>query len=305
VKTPLVSVVIPTFNNASLLAETLDGVKRQTLKDLEVIVIDDGSTDNTAEVVKGYDPQIVYCYQPNQRQAAARNRGVHVARGNYVAFCDHDDIWNERHLESLLHCFGSFPDTAMAFDNAEYFGHGIKTTLHLHPDISESLNHKKINLNYLLWKYPVASMSVMMVKKAPFQRLQGLSERVGVMDDYHLYLRLATHWDLRYVNYVGCKKRVSESNLSRLENLKEMNLTYLEDIRDYHPEVIRKIGAVSFRLRLARKYFKLGRFYAQNAETQLAKETYWKAYVTNLLNPRYFLSYMRVAISSKHLGRRT
>jgi glycosyltransferase involved in cell wall biosynthesis len=287
VKRPIISVVIPTYNNAALLTETLDGVKQQTVQDVEIIVVDDGSTDQTAQVVKKYDPSILYHYQSNQRQAAARNKGVDLATGEYIAFCDHDDIWNAGHLEALLRCFEFFPEASMAFDNAEYFGGATARRFHLKPDSSESLNHQTIGVKFLLWKYPVASMSVVMLRRECFQTLNGLNETVGVMDDYHFYLRLAARSELRYVDFVGCRKRVSNSNLSRLSNLKEMNLLYLEDIRHNHPEVVHKIGAVSYKLRLGRKYFKLGRYYAENGDIELAREMYRKAFTTNFLNPRY------------------
>jgi len=284
----LVSVVIPTFNNASLLGETLDGVRRQSFKDLEVIVIDDGSTDNTAEVVKSYDPEIIYCYQLNRGPAAARNNGVSLARGEYIAFCDHDDVWNERHLEGLLSCFSSHPITALAFDNAQYFGGGDKAPkLHLKPEASRSLVNGRVSPKVLLWQYPVASMSAVMFKKAVFEKLGGLNEGIVALDDLHFYLRLAAREEVRYVDYVGCKKRVSNRNLSQQINIKETNVQYLEDLWQNHPEVISAIGPLSFRLRLARKYFKLGRYYLQNNEPNLAKRMFWNAYKTNFINFRY------------------
>ncbi|HEY5541765.1 MAG TPA: glycosyltransferase family 2 protein [Candidatus Binatia bacterium] len=294
-KKPLVSVVIPAFNNAALLRETLDGVKRQTMKNVEVIVVDDGSNDDTAEVVRCYDPEIVYRYQPNQGQAAARNNGVSLARGYYIAFCDHDDVWNERHLEKLLECMTSHPNTGMAFDNAEYFGNGVGLKLCVTPRLSKSLDTKIIGLNFLLWKYPVASMSVVMVRKDCFQRLQGLSSRSGAMDDYHFYLRMAANRDVRYVDYVGCRKRVSDSNLSSLVNLKYTNVLYLEDISKNHPEVVRKVGRISFRARLGRKYFKLGRYYSRHHDVRGAREMFWRAYRANPFNPRYLLKYVSIA----------
>ncbi len=286
-KRPLVSVVVPTYNNASLLVETLDGIKRQTFRDMEVIVVDDGSTDDTKKVVRSYDPGILYCYQSNQRQAAARNKGVSLARGDYIAFCDHDDIWTPGHLESLLRCFETFPEIGLAFDNAELFGDGILPKLYIDSDFSRSLHHKQISLSLLLWKYPVASMSVVLIRKECFERLGGLSENVGVMDDYHLYFRLGARWDFRYVHFVGCKKRLGESNLSRVTNLKQMNVKYLEDLRAHYPEVLQKVGRLNFRLRLGRKYFKLGRYHAWNHEPDLAKTMYWKAFATNFVNLRY------------------
>jgi glycosyltransferase involved in cell wall biosynthesis len=296
---PLVSVVIPTFNNAALLGETLDGVSRQTLREFETIVVDDGSTDDTEHLIKRFYPEVVYQRQSNQGQASARNRGVALARGEYVAFCDHDDIWNARHLEKLAGCIASHPGTGMVFDNAEYFGEGVGAKLCLPAKVSRSLDSKVVGLNWLLWKYPVASMSVVMVSKACFQSLQGLSRHGGAMDDYHFYLRLAATRDIRYVDYVGCKKRVTPSSLSAIVNLKQTNVLYLEDIRKNYPEVVHKVGTISFRARLARKYFKLGRDHCRYREEARAREMFWNAYRTNPLNLRYLVRFLKMSMAER------
>ncbi|HEU4340203.1 MAG TPA: glycosyltransferase family 2 protein, partial [Candidatus Binatia bacterium] len=200
---PDVSVIIPTFNNALLLPETLDGIRRQSFRDFEVIVVDDGSTDNTAEVVKRYDPAIIYCYQDNRGPAAARNKGVNLATGDYIAFCDHDDVWNERHLEVLRTCFSAHSTTALAFDNAQYFGDGeLGPKLHLNREMSRLISDRIVSSKSLLWEYPVASMSVIMVKKAIFEKLGALNERIFALDDLHFYLRLAAREEVRYIEYV-------------------------------------------------------------------------------------------------------
>src|SRR5689334_6850738 len=92
---PLVSVVIPAFNRAFILPEALDSVLAQTWKDFEVLVVDDGSTDNTEEVLEPYVARhgVRFLRQANQGPAAARNRGIEAARGKYVAFLDSDDLW--------------------------------------------------------------------------------------------------------------------------------------------------------------------------------------------------------------------
>ncbi|HEY7553508.1 MAG TPA: glycosyltransferase family 2 protein [Candidatus Binatia bacterium] len=283
-----ISVVIPTYNNAPLLRETLDSVLRQSCKDFELIVVDDGSTDGTAEIVKTDYPQARYLFQANRGPAAARNEGVRLAQSEYIAFCDHDDVWNERHLEVLLQSFSSHPASALAFNNAEYFGEGVQDSkLHLEHFKATALMAGIVSPRVLLWDYPVASMSVVMVKKEVFQELNGLSENVGALDDLHFYLRVAAHYGVRYVNYVGCKKRVTGTNLSKMINIKEINVCYLEDLWTNHPEVIRAIGPLRYRLRLARKYFKLGRYYLQKNEPSSAKRMFWKAYRANFVNLRY------------------
>ena len=119
---PTVSIVIPAYNSGSLLSDTLAGIRSQSFQNFEIIVVDDGSTDNTEEIVTSSDLNIRFFRQANHGPAVTRNRGVSLARAEFIAFCDHDDIWNDRHLETLLAVFGEHPSTAMAFDNAIHCG---------------------------------------------------------------------------------------------------------------------------------------------------------------------------------------
>src|SRR5579859_5180997 len=91
-QSPLVSVIIPVYNGQQYLAAALDSVVKQDYSPLEIIVVDDGSTDESARVAQAY-PEVRYLYQPNQGAAAARNAGIAAAEGALIAFLDHDDLW--------------------------------------------------------------------------------------------------------------------------------------------------------------------------------------------------------------------
>lgn len=98
-KNPLVSVVIPTYNRVDYLQQAIDSVLSQAYSPLEILVIDDGSTDGTREVVQGkYKEKIHYVWQENKDRSAARNRGMELANGKYVAFLDSDDLWRPEKL---------------------------------------------------------------------------------------------------------------------------------------------------------------------------------------------------------------
>src|SRR4030043_1337098 len=104
---PTVSVIIPTYNRAHLVGRSIRSVLNQTYQDLEVIVVDDGSKDNTAEIVRGItDPRIVFLkHEKNRGVSAARNTGLKAARGKYIAFQDSDDEWLPQKLEKQLELF--------------------------------------------------------------------------------------------------------------------------------------------------------------------------------------------------------
>lgn len=110
---PLVSVSIPTYNNAKLITETLNSVQNQTYKNLEIIVVDDGSTDNTEAVVRDLmksDPRIRYKKIVNSRSPTARNTGFKISNGEYVASLDSDDLWPENRIEVQLQALSHNPN---------------------------------------------------------------------------------------------------------------------------------------------------------------------------------------------------
>lgn len=106
----MISVVIPLYNKEKSIAQTLECMLNQTYKDFEVIVVDDGSKDNSAAIVEAFnDERIRLVRQKNGGVSAARNRGTAEARGEYVAFLDADDIWKQNHLESIANLIHQFP----------------------------------------------------------------------------------------------------------------------------------------------------------------------------------------------------
>ncbi len=117
---PRVSIIIPTYNSAQFLPSTLDSVFQQTFRDFEVIVIDDGSTDNTREVLAPYLSQIHYLYQDNQERSAARNHGLAYAQGELIAFLDSDDLWLPHKLERQIKVMDEHPEVVLVFSQAYY-----------------------------------------------------------------------------------------------------------------------------------------------------------------------------------------
>src|SRR4051812_1301977 len=101
----MVSVIIPTYNSAALLAQAIASVLAQSVLPAEIIVVDDGSTDATEQLVQCHGSRVKYVRQRNQGVSAARNRGVASASGEFIAFLDADDVWHPRKLELQMAAF--------------------------------------------------------------------------------------------------------------------------------------------------------------------------------------------------------
>lgn len=117
---PLVSVIMPVYNSESYLAQAIDSVLSQTYHDYEIIVVDDGSTDHSREIALSY-PQIEYVFQKNCGAGEARNRGIAISRGKFLAFLDSDDLWMPEKLSLQIKTFNNDPSLEIVTGYVEQF----------------------------------------------------------------------------------------------------------------------------------------------------------------------------------------
>ena len=185
---PVVSVIIPTYNRAHLLEKALKSVFAQTYKDYEVIVVDDGSTDGTADVVAKFGTEVRYFTQSNRGVGAARNRGLKEARGRYVAFLDDDDTWLPAKLERQVAVMEGHPTLGFLYGVAQVVGEDGKflgnKPAQTHPDTLEEL----LRMNFI----PVLTV---LARREYIQAVGGFDEGLSGYDDYHLWIRLAARYD--------------------------------------------------------------------------------------------------------------
>lgn len=121
-----ISVVIPTYNSAAVIRLTLDSVLRQTVPPHEILVLDDGSTDDTVAIVESYAPKVSVIRQSNHGVAAARNELSRRATGELIAFLDHDDLWHPRYLEIQGQAYSANPDAVAFFTRHDnFYGLGV------------------------------------------------------------------------------------------------------------------------------------------------------------------------------------
>ena len=117
---PFISIVIPNYNNAHFLGEAVRSILNQTYQDYEIIVVDDGSTDNSRDIVSAFDKRVRYIWQENKGLGGARNTGILSAKGEYIGFLDADDQWCSNFLEVMVTLTQKYPDVAIYYSNARY-----------------------------------------------------------------------------------------------------------------------------------------------------------------------------------------
>lgn len=190
---PLVSVIIPTYNRAALICETIDNVFQQTYRNFELIVVDDGSTDETQSRLRKYGDRIRAVTQTHAGAAAARNRGIEVARGEIIAFQDSDDLWQPSKLERQVTLLGkagpSVPcclcNALMRFvSRAEVTSFAISL---MHPRHEEGI---WLNVSEVLATRFVLFNQTAAIRREALERVGGFDEHLKYLEDYDLPLRL-------------------------------------------------------------------------------------------------------------------
>lgn len=144
---PSISVIIPVYNAESFLAEAVQSVQEQTFKASEIIIVDDGSTDQSLKLARSLEPHVTVYSQANQGAAAARNFGVNVSQGNLLAFLDADDLWELDKLEKQLKVLYEFPELDMVFGHMQQF-YENRTVTNTENKILAGLSHETL----LIWK---------------------------------------------------------------------------------------------------------------------------------------------------------
>lgn len=295
---PLVSVIIPTYNYARFLGETLQSMLSQSYCSLEVIVVNDGSTDETLDVIRRFeqDKRLIVYTQSNQGAIKAVNKGVELSRGDYIATCGGDDLWNVDHVKLLMDGFGQHPEAGLLFDNGEYFHDSSESGKKLVVPAAKSkeLANKAVSLRDIFTKNWITGCTFI-VRREVLNRVGLFNPALYMTGDLHHFYRIAASCPIYYVDYIGAKVRIHQRNMTVLQPHYEFGVRSLEDLKEHYPEVVGKIGSRIFARKLGRKYFRLACYYEQIGEFEKAAMAFKKAFLTRRSRPRYYWGYLRVS----------
>ena len=208
-----VSVIIPTYNRGHLLAEAIDSVLSQTYNDLELIVVDDGSQDETKEIVSSYSSQVIYLYQKHRGVSAARNRGIEQAQGEYLSFLDSDDLWLKKKLNLQMEYLKSHPETLICYTDEIWIRKGVR--------VNPMKKHKKYSGMIFEHCLPlcIVSPSSVLMHRHLLDEVGVFDETLEVCEDYDLWLRISARYPVQFIEKPLIVKRGGhEDQLSKKWN---------------------------------------------------------------------------------------
>lgn len=178
---PKVSVIIPIYNVASVVAETLKSVLAQTYTDFEVLIIDDGSTDDSVVICQEFqDVRFQIIHQQNRGLAGARNTGIRHAQGDYLAFLDSDDLWLPEKLERHVQHLDTTPEVGVSFSRSRFIdAQGQPLGIYQMPKLMD------ITPGYLFCRNPISNGSCVVIRKAVLDEIRFQDNLYGAVEDFY------------------------------------------------------------------------------------------------------------------------
>ncbi len=231
---PYISVVIPLFNKEDYIKDTVSSVLAQTFIDFELIIINDGSTDQSLKIISEInDQRIRIIDQKNRGVAAARNNGIKQSFCDYVAFLDADDLWERSYLMSCWNLIKKYPDAVI-------LGHAIsrenRKSLQVHNKLPHNFTDGFVDYFKVSRKVSLYSSSSVIVKKRELEIISGFNENLTHGEDLDLWMRLAVAGKTVYCTQELVNYRKDIKNSARLK-AKDPNKHLISLINNYHFDV--------------------------------------------------------------------
>lgn len=302
------SVVIPSYNRASLLERSVRSVLRQSYSDLEVIVVDDGSDDDTERVIRNLDdPRITYEAHDRSRGApAARNTGLEAAAGDLIAFQDSDDVWLDHKLERQVAALEEAPDE-VGFVFSGLWRHKGEDKLFFPAleTVRGRLARRRPELRDFL-EEPLMATQTCVAKAECFDAVGGFDERLPRSQDWELSIRLARSYRARFLNDPLVESYLQPDSLSKdhaaYVQAREMILNKHRKLFDRHPKIV------------ARHYYRMGNYalshdldeinvedcYRRALREDRSQWRYWAAWLLSLGGRGVVSNARRLAGSGSH-----
>ncbi len=190
----MVSVIIPTYNRGYCISESIDSVLNQEYRQIELIVVDDGSTDETRELVTKYPDLIYRRLEKNSGVSHARNLGIDLAQGELICFLDSDDLWEKNKLKVQVDWMQAHPDCKIAYSDEIWIRNGVR--------VNPMKKHRKFSGD--IYQHCLAlcivSPSSVILRSSLLREIGGFDENFPVCEDYDLWLRIAHRYPFQFID---------------------------------------------------------------------------------------------------------
>jgi glycosyltransferase involved in cell wall biosynthesis len=286
---PKVSIILPIYNSAQFIEEALESIRQQTFQDYEVLVVDDGSGDQTGEIVKRHKDRLRYIYQEHGGPAKARNRGIRESTGKYVAFLDSDDLWLPTKLEKQVDMMDRNPELGMVItENLCFNERGV-----FMPSMGKRKRLMGGDVAKNIFVHSWVGTPTVMVKREVFDRVGLFEEQLQLAEDDNMWVRIAVNFKVGLLDEVLVKVRdhPSRTILDR-EKMFESVRANIELLSHKYAGIRERIQS-AIPLKYSRLYFEMGYFSFENQNYPEARAAfqqgiksygwYWKNYVYFLL----------------------
>lgn len=290
---PLVSAVMATYNNADFIVEAIESVLTQDYRNLELIIVDDGSTDGTPDILAAYaeDPRVTMIRQENQGQTVAKNAGLARSRGKYVAFCDSDDYWLPGKIGKQVEVAETSPSIGLVYGRARWIdskGNEL-TALKMKPF------QGRVTAQLLIRNF--VTFCTAMVRREAFDSIGGFDERLRMSIDYDAWLKISLRYDFRFVDEPVACYRIWEGQMShnmetRIENFMKLLDRFFEE----HPDAV---SGLEKRQCLGYTHVTRGGYRQKTDRPWLALGDYLKAAAYWPLDKRLMKAFARLTLGRK------
>jgi glycosyltransferase involved in cell wall biosynthesis len=296
---PTISIIIPTFNRAKLIERAIISLLTQTYQDFEIIVVDDGSTDNTRDVVFSFGNQIRYMRQDNRGPSSARNAGISASRGKFVAFLDSDDYFMKPNLEIKMSFLESNPQVGWVYSDWQYVdekGNDIDKG-----SLKFRYSEKVLNGNIfeeLIKRRNFISPCTVVIKKSVLDDVGHFDPLIPSQEEYDLWLRTSIKYPVYYIDQVLVNVTLHPASLSKdFTKWAQGNSIIADKLKDLLPYDFKDRGKVLDKI-IADKHTFLGRDFSQKGQFSKAIYAFWRSIKHLPLQRRvYWLMFVTVVRS--------
>lgn len=287
----LVSIIVPTYNRKEVLMKTIHSIQEQSCSTWELIIMDDGSTDGTAEMIGAMpDDRITIVSKPHSGNITdLRLQGIPLAKGDYVAFLDSDDLWLPSKLEFQINLLSNYPDAGFTFCNGYHFGEEDSL-----PRNCISFFHGKVFLPMLRDQEFIFFVPALLFKKSIVSEISNLSPW-PVQTDIDFFLRMAFVSNGIFSNERLVKIRKHAASDSQ-QSVTKAPLEYLAMVKHYYS--LHMITDQLFEQLMARELYKLGSIYLRMGDLERSLDCFKNAWKKNIFSVRYIARLTQVWLNT-------